>query len=63
MIKLDFAFPYFAILGACDAVVTGTGRNRPTWKGIGSNSIFPETASDALRSNYNHWRVDHFYAL
>ena len=36
---------------ACDAVVTGTGRNRYIWKGIGGNSLFVETASDALRSN------------
>ena len=29
-VKLEFAVPHFAILGACDAVVTGTGRNRLT---------------------------------
>src|SRR4029077_6158587 len=62
-VKSEFAFLYFAILGACDAVVTGDGRNQYIWKGIVSNSIFSETVSDALRSNYNHWRVAHFYAL
>jgi hypothetical protein len=62
-VKSEFAFRYFAILGACDAAVTGDGRNQYIWKGIVSNSIFPETASDALRSNYVHWRVAHFYAV
>jgi hypothetical protein len=45
-------FPQFEAVG--DAVVTGTGRNRHIWKGIGGNSIFLETASDALRSNCHH---------
>ena len=34
---------------ACDAVVTGTARNRHTWKGLVAISIFLETASDVLR--------------
>jgi len=46
-----------------DAVVTGTGRNRATWKGIGGNRIFAGTASDALRSNCHQWRVIYFDSL
>ena len=48
---------------ACDAVVTGTGRNQHIWEGIGSNSIFAETASDALSSSSKQWKVVHFDAL
>ena len=34
-VKSEFAFLYFAILGACDAVVTGDGCNQYVWNGIG----------------------------
>src|SRR4051794_8503677 len=48
---------------SCDALVTGRGRTRHIWKVIGSISIFVGTASDALKSNCNHGKVDHFDAL
>jgi len=43
--------------------VTGRGRNQHIWKGIGGNSIFDETASDALSSSSKQWKVVHFDAL
>jgi hypothetical protein len=42
---------------ACDAVVTGTGRNLRIWKVISRDSLFVATASDAFRSNWSHRRV------
>jgi hypothetical protein len=48
---------------ACDAVVTGEECNGHIWKGTGGNSIFDETASDALSSSSKQWKVVHFDAL
>src|SRR5438105_2295676 len=47
----------------CDAPVTGAGRNGYIWEVIGSNSVFVETASDALRSNCNHTMLKYFGPL
>src|SRR5205823_4263223 len=53
----------FRNCAACDALVTGRGRKRHIWKVIGGNPIFPETASDALKSNCGHRRLDYFGPL